>query len=82
MKTIKVIDFDSILNLIMESMMSQPNLVHVIKSVFAAAIGVQSQKNREIDFENGSLPSYLIVGFIFTIMFIFALIFIVSIVTS
>jgi hypothetical protein len=62
--------------------MSKPSLLHVIKSVFAAAIGVQSNKNRKIDFEQGSLPSYLIVGFIFTILFILALIFIVSTVTG
>ncbi len=58
--------------------MSKPNLLHVIKSVLAAAIGVQSEKNRKIDFEQGSLPSYLIVGFIFTLLFILALIFIVN----
>lgn len=62
--------------------MSKPSLLHVIKSVFAAAIGVQSNKNRKIDFEQGSLPSYLIVGFIFTLLFILALIFIVSTVTG
>lgn len=62
--------------------MSSPGLLHVIKSVIAAGIGVQSNKNREIDFEHGSLPSYLIVGFIFTLLFIIALIFIVSIVTG
>ncbi len=62
--------------------MSKPRLLHVIKSVIAAAIGVQSNKNRKIDFEEGTLPSYLIVGFIFTILFILALIFIVSIVTD
>ncbi len=61
--------------------MSSPSLLHVIKSVIAAGIGVQSNKNREIDFEHGSLPKYLIVGFIVTILFIIALIFIVSIVT-
>ncbi len=58
--------------------MSKTNLLQVIKSVLAAAIGVQSEKNRKIDFEQGSLPSYLIVGFIFTILFILALVFIVN----
>ncbi len=62
--------------------MSKPRLSHVIKSVIAAAIGVQSNKNRKIDFEQGTLPSYLIVGFICTVLFILALIFIVSIVTA
>jgi len=58
--------------------MSKTDLLQVIKSVLAAAIGVQSEKNRKIDFEQGSLPSYLIVGFIFTILFILVLVFIVN----
>jgi len=61
--------------------MSSPGLLHVVKSVLAAGIGIQSDKNREIDFEHGSLPKYLIVGFIVTLLFIIALISIVSIVT-
>ena len=62
--------------------MSKPGLLHVIKSVIAAGIGVQSNKNREIDFEHGSLSSYLIVGLIATLLFILTLVFIVSTVTS
>ena len=58
--------------------MSKPGLLHVIKSVIAAGIGVQSNKNREIDFQHGSLPSYLIVGLIATVLFILTLAFIVS----
>ncbi|MFW5443078.1 MAG: DUF2970 domain-containing protein [Methylococcaceae bacterium] len=62
--------------------MSKPSLLHVIKSVIAAGIGVQSKKNREIDFEQGSLSSYLIVGFIATVLFILTLVFIVSTITG
>ncbi len=65
-----------------ENKMSKPGLLHVIKSVIAAGIGVQSNKNREIDFEHGSLSSYLIVGLIATLLFILTLVFIVSTVTS
>ncbi len=61
--------------------MSKPGLLHVIKSVIAAGIGVQSNKNREIDFEHGSLSNYLIVGLIATLLFILTLVFIVSTVT-
>ena len=61
--------------------MSKPGLLHVIKSVIAAGIGVQSNKNREIDFEHGSLSNYLIVGLIATLLFILTLAFIVSTVT-
>jgi hypothetical protein len=62
--------------------MSKPGLIHVIKSVIAAGIGVQSKKNRELDFEHGSLSNYLIVGFIATLLFIITIVFIVSTVTS
>jgi len=62
--------------------MSTPSIFHVIKSVLAAAVGIQSEKNRRMDFEHGSLPSYLIVGFIFTILFILSLVFVVSLVTK
>ena len=62
--------------------MSKPSLLHVIKSVIAAGIGVQSKKNRETDFEHGSLSSYLIVGLIATLLFILTIVFIVSTVTS
>lgn len=60
--------------------MSKPNLTHIVKSVIAAFIGVQSNKNREIDFKHGSLPAYIIVGLIATVLFIFALVAVVSLV--
>jgi len=62
--------------------MSKPSLLHVIKSVLAAGIGVQSNKNREIDFEHGTLSSYIIVGFIATVLFILAIVSVVSLVTN
>ena len=62
--------------------MTKPSLFHVVKSVLAAAIGVQSNKNREIDFKHGTLPAYIIVGLIGTVLFIFAIVFIVSLVTG
>ncbi len=58
--------------------MSKPSLLHVIKSVLAAAIGVQSDKNREIDFQHGSLRSYIVVGLIATVLFVLAVIAVVS----
>lgn len=58
--------------------MSKPDLLHVIKSVLAAGIGVQSEENRRKDFEHGSLSSYLVVGFIATILFITTLIIIAN----
>lgn len=62
--------------------MSKPSLLHVIKSVLAAGIGVQSNKNREVDFKHGSLPAYVIVGLIGTILFVAAIAMVVSLVTG
>jgi len=58
--------------------MSKPTITQVIKSVLAAFIGVQSEANRKKDFENGSLSTYVIAGIIFTVLFIAAIISLVS----
>ncbi|NOR69173.1 MAG: DUF2970 domain-containing protein [Methylomarinum sp.] len=58
--------------------MQKADLLQVIKSVIAAGIGVQSNKNREKDFENGSLSNYIIVGLIATVLFVLTLVFVVS----
>jgi len=42
----------------------------VLQSVFAAALGVQSAKNRERDFEQGSAGVFIAAGLIFTLLFI------------
>ncbi|WNO11710.1 DUF2970 domain-containing protein [Teredinibacter sp. KSP-S5-2] len=44
----------------------------------AAAIGVQSNKNRELDFQQSSIIPYIISGIIFTSLFLLALFTIVS----
>ena len=46
------------------------SLLHVVKSVFAAGLGVQSSKNRERDFTQGSPKAFIIAGLIFTLLFI------------
>ncbi len=51
--------------------MSKPNLIDFIKSIFNA----QNNKNGSNQ-ERASLPNPLIVGSIFTVMFIIAIIFI------
>jgi Protein of unknown function (DUF2970) len=58
--------------------MSKPTIIQTIKSVLAAFIGVQSDKNRQIDFEQGSLMTYIIAGLIFTVLFVSAIVFVVS----
>lgn len=60
--------------------MSKTNFLEVAKSVFAAAIGVQSSENRARDFQQGSLSAYVIGGVIFTLAFIGVIVFVVSLV--
>ncbi len=60
--------------------MSRPGWLHVVKSVVAAGIGVQSEKNRKIDFQQGVWYQYAIVGVVATALFIFALVMVVSLV--
>lgn len=60
--------------------MSKPNLLHVVKSVIAAFVGIQSQKNREIDFKHGSLASYVVIGLIATVLFVSAIVTVVRLV--
>jgi Protein of unknown function (DUF2970) len=57
---------------------SKPTIIQTIKSVLAAFIGVQSNKNRQIDFEQGSLTTYIVAGLIFTVLFVLAVVFVVS----
>jgi succinate dehydrogenase/fumarate reductase cytochrome b subunit len=47
-----------------------PGFFHVIGSVLAAFIGVQSEKNRERDFKRGKPWHYIVTGIVLTIVFI------------
>jgi hypothetical protein len=42
----------------------------VVKSILAAGIGVQSDKNRTRDFEQGNPLAFIIGGIVFTLLFI------------
>ena len=56
---------------------------HVIKSVLAAAIGVQSSKNREKDFKaKNSIYIYILAGIIFTLLFVLTVLGVVNLVLS
>ena len=44
--------------------------LHVVSSVFAAGLGVQSSKNRERDFKQGRFGVFIAAGIIFTLLFI------------
>ncbi|UZP74866.1 DUF2970 domain-containing protein [Candidatus Paraluminiphilus aquimaris] len=44
--------------------------IKIVQSTLAAAIGVQSKKNRERDFEEGNAGAFIAAGIIFTALFI------------
>ena len=60
----------------------KPGVGSLVKSILAAAIGVQTDKNREKDFTQGNPLAFIIGGFVFTALFIFTIALIVGIVTS
>ncbi len=59
-------------------MSKSPGLFDVVKSVLAAAFGVQSEENRERDFKHGKASHFIAVGILFTVIFVLVLISIVS----
>jgi hypothetical protein len=61
---------------------SKPGLISVVKSILAAGIGVQSEKNRTRDFEQGNPLLFIIGGIIFTLLFIASIATIVGFVLS
>lgn len=65
-----------------EKKSKKPGLGALIKSILAAAIGVQSDKNRHRDFEQGSPLAFIIGGFVFTFLFIATIATIVGFVLS
>ena len=58
------------------------SLLFVVKSILAAGIGVQSEKNRQRDFEKGNPLVFIIGGIIFTLLFIIAVASVVGLVLS
>lgn len=55
-----------------------PSILEVIFSVLAAAFGVQSSKNGERDLSTGNVYVFIVVGVIFTILFVMSIIGVVS----
>lgn len=49
---------------------SKPGLLTIVKSVLAAFFGVQSQKNRERDFNAGKPLHFIIVAAVMTLVFL------------
>ncbi len=56
-------------------------ILRVVQSTLAAAIGVQSKKNRERDFEEGNAGTFIVAGVLFTVLFVATIVVVVSAVT-
>lgn len=57
---------------------SKPNFFHIVISVLAALFGVQSDRNRQRDFNHGNPVIYVAVGAVFVILFVLSLILLVN----
>jgi len=52
----------------------------LLKSTLSAAIGVQTNANREKDFKHGNIKTFVIAGIIFTVLFIGTVVTVVNLV--
>ena len=61
----------------------KPSIAQIIRSVIAAAVGIQTETNRQKDFQEGASPkAYILVGLIATVVFILTVIMIVRLVVT
>lgn len=58
----------------------KPGFWNIVLSTLAAAIGVQSNKNRERDFSQSSPLPFIAAGIIFTVLFILTVLTVVNLV--
>lgn len=61
-----------------ENAPKRPSFGQLLLSTLAAAIGVQSNKNRERDFAGGNIKVYIAAGIIFTTLFVLTLVLVVK----
>ena len=54
----------------------------IVSSTIAAALGVQSSRNRERDFKAGKPMHFIIAGIVFTVLFVVGMILLVRLVLS
>ncbi len=54
------------------------NLFSALMSAFAAAFGIQNQKNRERDFKKGNIGIFILAGIIMTITLVGVIVIIVK----
>ena len=52
----------------------------LLKSVFAAFIGVQSNANRERDFKHGKMSHFIAIGLLFGLIFVVSILLVVRLV--
>lgn len=52
----------------------------VVRSVLAAAFGVQSARNKQRDFSQGNYRHFVVAGIVFTILFVLTLLVVVNVV--
>lgn len=57
-----------------------PGFRQVVASVLASFFGVQSSRNRERDFQHGRPAHYIVVGLLFTVLFILLIVGVVNLV--
>ncbi len=60
----------------------RPGLLDVVKSVLASFFGVQSEKNRERDFQHGKPVHYVLIGLAATAAFVLLMWGVVSLILS
>ena len=58
----------------------RPGALDLLKSTLSAAIGVQTNANRERDFKHGNIKTFVVAGIVFTVLFISTVITVVNIV--
>ena len=56
------------------------SLIEVALSICAAALGIQSSKNRKRDFSRGNPITFLLFGLLFTVIFVLTIVGIVHLV--
>jgi len=59
---------------------TNPSTWQVIKAVLGAFIGVQSEKQRQLDFQTKSIVPYIVVGIIAALLFVALLLLTVTLV--
>lgn len=65
-----------------EQIPKKPGIGALVRSILAAAIGVQTDKNREQDFNQGNPLAFILGGFVFTFLFIATIATIVGLILS